>query len=402
VARYSFPALGFDPASGNPDAVDGVAQDCTRCAQELADDANRLRQVQSLVSWQGEAATAFASHPTRLRDDLLTASHAYGGAGFALTAYATSLRQAQFHARRIEDTAAEAQLRIDRHGAEADRLTALIESTPPGISTADQEFERDGFRRRQAYAQEEYDAAVARARRIALALEQDGDRAAARVRSLGNAPYHQPGLLSRLAGGAADWIGTHADALRALSNVLKTVSAVAGLLSFFPVLTPIFAPIAGITAVGALGIDAALVATGHGDWKSLAVDAALMAVPVAGKVASRAVMAGKQEGVAAQVEGAGVASGVVLDGAAATTKAYRYATQANKLEHIFAAKHGFEPLVAQYGSQQAVVSEILASLRGHTPTSGMFEETVHVGGRVVVVRGSVVDAMVKIGTAFLR
>jgi hypothetical protein len=37
--------------------------------------------------------------------------------------------------------------------------------------------------------------------------------------------------------------------------------------------------VAGIAAVGALAIDAALVATGHGDWKALAVDAALMVVP---------------------------------------------------------------------------------------------------------------------------
>jgi hypothetical protein len=180
-------------------------------------------------------------------------------------------------------------LRIDRHGAEADRLTALIESAPPGMSTADQGFERDGFRRRQVSAQEECEAAVTLARRIALALEHDGEQAAARIRSLGDAPYHQPGVLSRLVGGVADWVSTHADGLRAVSNVLKAVSAVAGLLSFIPVLTPIFAPIAGITAVGALAIDAALIATGHGDWKSLAVDAALMAVPAAGRLASRAI-----------------------------------------------------------------------------------------------------------------
>jgi hypothetical protein len=70
-------------------------------------------------------------------------------------------------------------------------------------------------------------------------------------------------VLSRLVGGAADWVSTHADELRAVSNVLKGVSAVAGLLSFIPVLTPIFAPIAAVSAVGALAIDAALVATGR-------------------------------------------------------------------------------------------------------------------------------------------
>jgi hypothetical protein len=63
------------------------------------------------------------------------------------------------------------------------------------------------------------------------------------------------------------------------------------------VLTPIFAPIAGITAVGALAIDATLVATGQGDWKALAVDGALMALPVAGRWASQAATLRRLEAV---------------------------------------------------------------------------------------------------------
>jgi filamentous hemagglutinin len=40
------------------------------------------------------------------------------------------------------------------------------------------------------------------------------------------------------------------------------------------------------------------VATGHGDWKALAVDAVLMALPVVGRVASRAVAARRLAGAA--------------------------------------------------------------------------------------------------------
>jgi hypothetical protein len=40
------------------------------------------------------------------------------------------------------------------------------------------------------------------------------------------------------------------------------------------------------------------VATGHGDWKVLAVDAVLMALPVAGRVAFRAVAARRLAGIA--------------------------------------------------------------------------------------------------------
>jgi hypothetical protein len=97
-----------------------------------------------------------------------------------------------------------------------------------------------------------------------------------------------------MTGGVADWVSTHADGLRAISTTLKVVSAAAGALSFIPILSPIFAPIAGLTAVGALGIDAALVATGHGDWKALAVDAALMALPAAGRLGARALATAKR------------------------------------------------------------------------------------------------------------
>jgi hypothetical protein len=83
-----------------------------------------------------------------------------------------------------------------------------------------------------------------------------------------DAPYHERGLLSRMAGGAADWVSAHADGLRAISKSLKVVSPIAGALSFIPALSPIFAPIAAVTAVGALGIDGALVATGR-RWPSM-------------------------------------------------------------------------------------------------------------------------------------
>lgn len=77
-----------------------------------------------------------------------------------------------------------------------------------------------------------------------------------------------------------------------------------------------------------------------------------------------------------------------------------YATTAAKLEHIFAAKHNFEPLVRMFGSREAVVQEFLRGLKGLTPAAGRFEREIVVGGQRVIVRGAVVDGIVKIGTAF--
>lgn len=77
-----------------------------------------------------------------------------------------------------------------------------------------------------------------------------------------------------------------------------------------------------------------------------------------------------------------------------------YATSSSKLDHVFAAKHNFDPLVKQFGSREAVVQQLLKGLKGLTPASGTFEQQIVVGGEKVIVRGAVVDGVTKIGTAF--
>jgi hypothetical protein len=72
-----------------------------------------------------------------------------------------------------------------------------------------------------------------------------------------------------------------------------------------------------------------------------------------------------------------------------------------RLNHIFGAvEHNLEPLVQQLGSRQGVIRAILSALKGLTPASGQFEVSVQVAGQSVVVRGAVVNGVVKIGTAF--
>lgn len=90
------------------------------------------------------------------------------------------------------------------------------------------------------------------------------------------------------------------------------------------------------------------------------------------------------------------------DARAAFQAAYSYATQANKLDHIFRAEHNLESLVAKFGSREAVVRDMLDSIKGQTPASGVFEITTNISGQTVVVRGAVVDGVTRIGTAFAR
>jgi RHS repeat-associated protein len=77
----------------------------------------------------------------------------------------------------------------------------------------------------------------------------------------------------------------------------------------------------------------------------------------------------------------------------------------NALRHIFGnAAHNLEPLVARFGSQDAafvaVRNATQVAVRARS-ISGVFETTVRVGGKSVVVRGNVINGIVRIGTFFI-
>ena len=91
---------------------------------------------------------------------------------------------------------------------------------------------------------------------------------------------------------------------------------------------------------------------------------------------------------------------------AAAVSAEEVAVNANKLHHIFGkAAHGLADLVSKIGSEEAAfkalqqAAEVAAQAQG---LKGVFEIIVKVAGENVVVRGNVVNGIVKIGTAFLK
>jgi hypothetical protein len=74
-----------------------------------------------------------------------------------------------------------------------------------------------------------------------------------------------------------------------------------------------------------------------------------------------------------------------------------------KVSHIFAqAGHNLQPLVSRLGGQENTVRTVLSALSGKLPSIGTFERVVNVGGESVVVRGSVVNGVPKIGTMFVK
>jgi hypothetical protein len=77
---------------------------------------------------------------------------------------------------------------------------------------------------------------------------------------------------------------------------------------------------------------------------------------------------------------------------------------ANRLNHIFGkAGHNLEPLVGKLGSQEAVFTAVEDATQAAVKSGGLtgvFETTVSVAGQNVVVRGNVMDGVVRIGTFF--
>jgi RHS repeat-associated protein len=74
---------------------------------------------------------------------------------------------------------------------------------------------------------------------------------------------------------------------------------------------------------------------------------------------------------------------------------------ANRINHVFQAKHKLDVLVQQFGGKQGAYEAIAsAAERAVAGTAGPFQTTVQVGGQSVVVRGAVIDGIVKISTAF--
>jgi RHS repeat-associated protein len=76
----------------------------------------------------------------------------------------------------------------------------------------------------------------------------------------------------------------------------------------------------------------------------------------------------------------------------------------NKLHHIFGkSEHGLDKLVAQFGSEAAAyraVEKAVQRIAKDRGLEGIFETTVKVGSEYVVVRGKVINGIVRIGTMF--
>jgi uncharacterized protein YukE len=253
--------------------------------------------------WTGDAADAFRGQLKDLPRDLDLAARSHRTAAQALTEYGTGLVSRQRRAAELETRAAELRRREQAAVAEVNRLAG--QTAPSGSP----EFTRlkdqyDSARSTATSLGSDLQEVISRARALHGEHRSAASDAATKIGNVADAPYKEPGWLSRAWSSVKGWIADHADVLAKISSVLKGISAVLGVLSLVPGLQ-FLAPFALLTAGAALAIDVALkVATGKGSWVSIGVDAALTFLP-AGKILSglkgaKALEAGEEGVVAAE------------------------------------------------------------------------------------------------------
>lgn len=282
MATREFPALGFDPAPGDPAAVASAARSVDRAGQTFGDASANVNRLNS-AGWVGDAADAFRSQLKDLPRDLDLAARSHRTAARTLSEYATALQQRQRRADELESRAAELKRQQQAAVAEVNRIAAR--TAPEGSAElANLRTQYNSARSRADGLGSDLEAVIADARRLQGDHRSAAGSAAGTIRGVADAPYKEPGWLSRAWDSVKGWIADHADVLATISGVLKGVSAVLGVLSLVPGLQ-FLAPFAIAAGGIALAIDVAIkLATGKGSWASIGLDAALTFLPV-GKIA---------------------------------------------------------------------------------------------------------------------
>jgi hypothetical protein len=315
VATREFPALGFDPAPGDVAAVSRAAVDVRETGTVFSDASANVSKLNS-SAWTGDAADAFRGQLKDLPRDLDLAATSHRSAAQTLTDWGDGLAARQRRAADLEARAADLRRREQSAVAEVNRLAG---QTAPKDSP---EFARlknqyDSARSHANSVGSELQDVIAQARRLHGEHRSAAAGAAGKIDGLADAPYQEPGWLSRAWSSVKGWISDHADVLAKISGVLKGVSAVLGVLSLVPGLQ-FLAPFAVAAGAIALAIDVAVkLATGKGSWTSIGIDAALTFLP-GGKILDglkgvKAAVAG-EKGLAAGERALGAGEKLLAEG----------------------------------------------------------------------------------------
>ena len=123
MTRREFPALGFDPAPGEPAELSGAQHAAAASAATYAGAADTLTRLDS-ADWTGQAADGFRSQLANLPGNLDRAATAHRETAAALGDYADTLTALQRRADDLERQAADLSARQSAAVAEVNRIAA--------------------------------------------------------------------------------------------------------------------------------------------------------------------------------------------------------------------------------------------------------------------------------------
>ncbi|MEN3585307.1 hypothetical protein AAH978_14275 [Streptomyces sp. ZYX-F-203] len=305
MGSAKFPHLGFDPAPGDPAAVEQLVTMVGVVIRESGDARTKLNRIGTVDGvWVGDSATAFAESVSVIPPYLGKSLNALESAHRALSAWESGLSEFRARARRLEREAAEAASRVD---AERGRLDGLPSDTSGMTDTERDEHARDVRRGRRAYdaANDELEAVRARARSLNAEFTAVADVAARQVRDAADDAPPEPGLFDGLVEDFREFLGdawdtiTDPDFWKLVGDVLADIAMVIGVICLVALLLG--------TGVGALGLVGFAVGVGalaaHGvalaggaegmTWETLAWDVGGVLTGGVGLAGARLAQAGR-------------------------------------------------------------------------------------------------------------
>jgi uncharacterized protein YukE len=304
VSNDSYPALGFDPAPGNPGNVDSLAARTKRASAALDNAQNSIKRLTGNVTWAGDAASAFSKKVGELPRYLKDSQEAMSTASSELTKWREALAHYQNTARTYEAEAKEAKGRVASAEKAKDASTNRYNQaasdpafrlsgqyfTGPALQDAQAKIDAATARLQQAdgdlsaasarldQAERELEEIIKRAERLLDEHQAEARSVASHLRKA-NEKAPDPGFWERwgdrfqkLGHAIQEWCARHKDLLKTIGDWLSNISAVLGILALLTLWCP---PLSAGLALASAGFSAGALAA-HGAAKIGGADVGVM------------------------------------------------------------------------------------------------------------------------------
>jgi hypothetical protein len=304
VSSDAYPALGFDPAPGNPGNVDSLAARTKKAAAALDNAHNSIKRLTGNVTWAGDAASAFSKKVGELPRYLKDSQEAMSTASSELSKWRAALADYQSTARTYEAQAKEAKGQVASAEKTRDAATSRYNQaasdpafrlsgqyfTGPALQDAQAKIDAASARLQQVdgelsaasarldQAERELEEIIKQAERLLAEHQAQARGIASHLRkATENAP--DPGFWERLGDqfqklghAIQEWCARHKDLLKTIGDWLSNISAVLGILALLTLWCP---PLSAGLALASAGLSAgALLA--HGAAKIGGADVGVM------------------------------------------------------------------------------------------------------------------------------